>query len=136
MPGYGASKATHRLFVTDYNGSDDWVDIKEARTSAATLRYRSAGMNIQGADVDGRPIVSAELNQAAMRNVLFQSSIVTWTLKADDADSAPMPLSPTTFDNLDADFADWLDRRITAYYATRRLTEDALGELNAPSTAP
>ncbi len=136
MPGYGASKAVHRIPLAEYNASDDWVDIKQARTSAATLRYRSAGMNIQGADVDGRPIVSAELNQAAMRNVLFQSSIVAWSLREHEADAQAMPLSPTTFDNLDADVADWLDRQITAYYATRRLTEDALGELSAPSTAP
>lgn len=137
MPGYAASRATHRISLKPFNDSDDWVDIYAGRTSGADTRVQSAVMELAGTDATGRPIISARVHLDDMRSQLFVESIVAWSLKADDADDGPMPLNRTVFDTVLGDrVAAWLDGEISRYYANRRLSEEQQGNSSGNSSAP
>ncbi len=136
MPGYGASSRPHRISLAGYDGSDNWVDIREGRSSAAAARVNAAAVRMTGVSADGTPSIGAELNLAAMRLQLFRESILAWSLTRDEADTEPMPLNDTSFEQLDGDVATWLDGEITAYYARRRRTPEQLGNSAGPSKGP
>ena len=121
MPGYGAGKAKHRIELKEYNGSADWVDIKEGRSSAAATRVQFAGMQIVGVTASGDPILDVRADPLLkMRTALFVESIVAWSLRYDESDAETMPLDAETFTEvLDGDVADWLDKTITTYYKAR-----------------
>ena len=83
MPGYGASSRPHRISLAGYDGSDNWVDIREGRSSAAAARVNAAAVRMTGVSADGTPSIGAELNLAAMRLQLFRESILAWSLTRD-----------------------------------------------------
>jgi len=136
MPGYGVGSATHRILLADYDGSDNWVDIRAGRSSGAASRVQFAGMRITGVTATGTPILDVREDPLVlMRRQLFVESIVGWSLRADEADEAPMPLTPDVFvEVLDGDVGEWLDGQITSYYARRRLGDDAQGESTGSSS--
>lgn len=136
--GYRASKAAHRIYLAEFDGSDNWVDVREGRSSAAAERYRTAGMHVTGIDINSGTVYIGQggLDLAARRNILFQQAILAWSLKAEDGDDEVMPLRAETYDQLPDQFAEWLEQRILAYYAARRLTEEQVGNSNGSSTEP
>ena len=130
MPGYGShpGAAPHRIDLAPFDGSDNWVDIRPSRTSGAATRVQSALLEIGGVAADGTAQLTTRANLTEARLVLFEGSILAWSLKADDADAEPMPLTRTVFaDVLDGDVGNFLDGEITRYYARRRLSPEAAG---------
>lgn len=125
--GYGASRARHRISLKEFDGSDNWVDIYAQRTSGAAARLASVSFVITGVNGDGTPVIrAAEDFLAQMRSQLFRDSIVEWSLKADDDDPSPMPLTVATFELLLGEqVGNWLDQTITAYYRDQALSEAA-----------
>ncbi len=125
MPSYGVKKARHRIEFKEFDGSDNWCDILAGRSSGAATRVQFAGVKIVGLSPSGEPQFAVRENPLMdMRAALFEESILEWTLKADEADSAPMSLTRDTFlEVLDGAVGDWLDAQITTYYQNRKLSE-------------
>lgn len=138
--GYGSkAEVTHRIRLADYDGSDEWVDIKARRSIADKEAESFAGVKLSGGKVSLTGDMTADVSDfdfAAVRVVRFQRSIVAWSLKADDADPAPMPLTEDTFRNvLDAELTEWLSDAILRYYEARTLGKASASRLNGSSTA-
>lgn len=126
----------HRLTLREFDGTDDWVEIRAGRSSRAAARINSAGVEIGGLTADGRPLLSAKFDLNEMRSVLFEESIVAWSFRGDDGASGPLPVERYTFEALDGPLGAWLDAEITRYYSQRRLPDDAAKNSNGNSLAP
>jgi hypothetical protein len=135
MGGYRASTATHRIELTEFDGSDNWVDIKAARSSGDATRLLQSAAHITGIDGMNRPLFDT-IDLGKLHSGLFQSSIVAWSLKGDDGDAEPMALTPANFDGLDELVGNWLAHQIQTYYQNRRFSEEQLKNSNGSSTAP
>lgn len=135
--GYGVRQGTHRIDLTGYDGSANWVDIKAGRSYGDRLTQTNAGLQVQLGDRRRGTPSAASFDMAASRLVLFEQSIVAWSLRADEGDAEPMPLTRTTFaDRLGEEIGEWLANEIQAYYDARLLTEDAAKNSNGPLTGP
>jgi hypothetical protein len=143
--GYGSSRDNkYRIYLRDFDGSDNWVDIKERRSENDKNAVQMAGVKIgQGNAMFTMPgtgvTLPADLSGfdfLAARIVRFERMIIAWSLKANDDDAEPMPLTEDTFRNrLDADVAEWLTDQIETYYQNRRPSKETFLNLNGASTA-
>lgn len=138
MPGYAASRETHRIYLRELNGSEDYVDIKAGLSAGARTRTQFAAFRIVGLKADNTPMVDLTAQPFVdMRRALFVEAIVSWSLKANEGDAEPMELSPETYiEVLDGAVGDWLDTQITAYYNQRQITPDTAKNSNGNSSAP
>ncbi|SRR5579885_398876 len=136
MPSYTTSARRHRISLKEFDGSDNWVDIREGRSSRAAARINSAGIELTGLSLDGRPNISTKFDLNEMRVALFEESIVAWSLTGEEAATGALPLDRHTFEQLDSDVAAYLDAEITRYYAGRRFSEQAIKNSNGNSSTP
>lgn len=132
--GYRAGLGTHRIYLKDFDGSENWVDIRASRTYGQRLRTASAAVRVQMPTQPGEQS-RAEVDLYGLRIGLLEQSIVAWSLKADDADPEPMPLTRESFASLDEALGEWLAEQIESYYDSR-LEAVRNPNLGGPSRGP
>jgi hypothetical protein len=127
--GYGVNGSTHRIELKEFDGSDNWVDIKSEMSNATRTRIKEAAVTLAGVNGDLSLVFNATVNLTETRIRLFEGTIVDWSLKASDDDPMPMPRNRTTYtDVLTGDVADFLDGAISAYYEARKLKPEAASD--------
>jgi hypothetical protein len=122
MPGYGASnEPPYRVYLKDFNGSDDWVDFKARRTPDQARALEKITRDPQSTNTDAGA-------------VMFRLFVVGWSLKAKETDSEPMPCNEATFlSELDLDVATFIIQQMMEYYNNRKMTPDLVGNSNGRS---
>lgn len=118
--------ATVRIHLRDYDGSDDWVDVRESLTFVDSVELRDIAIGGATQSQDG---VRIEVAAARLKLELLKRSIVAWSFRVDPADPAPVPVSPGAIERLDANLGDWLAERIDGLYSKN-------SETSRPSLAP
>lgn len=133
--GYGVRQGTHRIELSEFDGSGNWVDIKAGRSYGDSLRQTKAGLQVRFGKRDQEGAV--DFDMMASRLALFEQSIVAWSLRADEGDAEPMPLTRETYtERLSEDVGEWLAEQIQGYYDARLLADDDRKNSNGPSTGP
>lgn len=133
--GYGVQTGTHRIELVDFDGSDNWVDIRAARSYGAAQRQKAAGLRMKIGDKGKNSEVDFDF--AASNLVMFKESIVAWSLKRSETDADPMPLTEETFrEGLGETIGEWLAEEMQAYYSARTLSEEDRKNSNGRLTAP
>lgn len=128
MPGYGRSTARHRIYLTEFDGSNEWFEIPKVRTLDQLALLEEAGLN-------AATLAVKQVMQLA--GAICREFILAWSLMAEESDAEPMPISEHTFTQvLDDAPAVWIIKQILAYYDRSRLSEESLGESNGRLSAP
>lgn len=142
--GYGSSTVeTHRINLREFDGSDNWVEIKARRSPADVEACRVAGIKpgVPMESINGVVRVTGftveQFDFLATRAMRFRRHIVAWSLKLRDEDPEPMPLTDDVFRNvLDDDVSEWLSGEIEKYYESRKPTRDFLSTSNGVASSP
>lgn len=132
--GYVANKGVHRIELSDFDGSANWVEIHAARSYGAALRQKTAGLKANFSEKAADSTVDFDF--AASRLALFKESIVGWSLKGEETDAEALPLTDETFLALDEGVGDWLAEQIQGWYKARTVSEPDRKNSNGRLTAP
>lgn len=134
--GYGVRQGTHRIELSEFDGSGNWVDIKAGRSYGDRLRQTKAGLQFKLATKRGSE-TAVDFDMMASRIALFEQSIVAWSLRADEGDAEPMALTRETYtERLSEEVGEWLANEIQGYYDARLLADDDRKNSSGPSTGP
>lgn len=131
--GYAIKRGTHRIPLAEFDGSDNWVEIHAGRSygQRVALSAQALSLRIEGEET------KTDFDLAENRLGLLESSIVSWSLRAEDEDPEPMPICRQTFQNeLDGPVGDFIAEQITSYYEGTKLDPKAASSSNANSTEP
>lgn len=128
--GYGINRGVHRISLEPFDGSGNWVDIRATRSYGAMRRLQGSGLRYK-VGAGNTQEIDYDFEGAAI--ALMATSIVAWSLKADEGDAEPMPVNEETFrERLDASVGEWLAGEIDAYYKPKDVSPGDLKNLNAP----
>lgn len=129
--GYRATTTElYRIPLAPLDGTDNWVDVKARRSYGDRLKANQA---VIGSVSNG---VMTGINMIEMRMVMFETCIVAWSLKAEDSDTAPMPLTRDVFMDLPDDVGEYLADRMSEHYSRTEMSDDDLKNSSGPSTGP
>jgi hypothetical protein len=108
---------TVRISLREFDGSDDWVDVR------ATLSYRDhlelRSMAVSGA-VQTAEGMHLQIDTGRAQLELLCRAIVAWSLRASEHDPAPLPVTRELIERLDQSLGDWLAQRIDQLYQSAR----------------
>lgn len=108
---FSSGRGTHRILLAEYDGSDDWVDIRESLPWRDALALRSMG--VTGMRQTGPGQVEYVLDAPRVRLELMARAIIAWSFT--DGQN-PVPVNRQTIEMLDSRLGDWLAEKIDAYY--------------------
>lgn len=127
---YGMPKSPYRISLKGFDGTDNWVDIKPRRTGE-DMEYMLAAAGVPAAAIS-RDMAA----QMRMYRMVLERCIVGWSLKADDADEAPMPHDrDTVWKVLPFELLQYLGDEATKFYDAQVPTPEQLGNSRGASTA-
>lgn len=129
--GYRATKTElYRIPLAPLDGTDNWVDVKARRSYGDRLKANQA---VIGSVNNGE---ATSLNVVEGRMVMFETCIVAWSLKAEDSDTSPMPLTRDVFMDLPEAVGVYLAERMSEHYSRTEMSDDDLKNSSGPSTGP
>ena len=102
--------ARHRITLTEFDGSDEWVEVRE------DLSYTQQLAILRAAGGPGVATGTVEANLQASYLELLRQSVTAWSFT--DADGSPVPVGDAAFGQL-GPVAKWLVDTIDAYYMSR-----------------
>jgi hypothetical protein len=105
---------TVRISLAEFDGSEDWVDVRGALSWRDMLELRA--LAIGGATQGGDGGVELRVDPWRAQLELLARAIVGWSFRAADGDPAPIPVSRSAIEQLDPALGDWLAQRIDALY--------------------
>lgn len=112
---FARTNDTVRISLREFDGSEDWVDIRAALPYRDWLALR--GMAVSGATQGAGGEVRLDIDTGRAQLELLCRAIVGWSFKAADGDPAPVPVSRQLIEQLDPALGDWLAQRIDAHYS-------------------
>jgi hypothetical protein len=108
---------TVRISLREFDGSDDWVDVRAALSYRDHLELRS--MAVSGA-VQTAEGMHLQIDTGRAQLELLCRAIVGWSLRASEHDPAPLPVTRELIERLDQSLGDWLAQRIDQLYQGSR----------------
>ena len=108
---------TVRISLREFDGSDDWVDVRAALSYRDHIELRA--MAVSGA-VQTAEGMHLQIDTGRAQLELLCRAIVGWSLRASEHDPAPLPVTRELIERLDPALGDWLAQRIDRLYEASR----------------
>jgi len=105
---------TVRIYLTEFDGSEDWVDVRAALSWRDSLELRALAIAGATQSQDG---VQLQIDPWRAQLELLSRAIVNWSLKYAPDDPAPIPVTRSAIEQLNPQLGDWLAQKIDAMYA-------------------
>lgn len=112
---FARTDETVRIELREFDGSDDWVEVRAALSWGDMLAVRKASMP-RATAAPGTPEMEVQIDVGARSLELLSRAIVRWSFRAAEGDPAPLPVSRDLITKLDARLADWLADRVDSLY--------------------
>lgn len=123
--------ARHRLSLTEYDGSDNWVEIPERLPRHARLALGGAILDFEvGPNGTARMQSQADILSARFEETLIRT-VLAWSFTDDQG--APVAITREAVRLLEDSLGEWLYDAINAYYAQKRQERQA-GQSDADFT--
>ena len=108
---------TVRISLREFDGSDDWVEVRAALSYRDSIELRAMAVSGAIQTPDG---VQLQIDTGRAQLELLCRAIVGWSLRASERDPAPLPVTRELIERLDPALGDWLAQRIDALYQDAR----------------
>lgn len=119
---------TVRISLRDFDGSDDWVEVRAALSYRDSIELRAMAVSGAIQTPDG---VQLQIDTGRAQLELLCRAIVGWSLRASEHDPAPLPVTRELIERLDPALGDWLAEQIDRLYQAGR-PNSQVGSLRAP----
>lgn len=108
-----------RVDLREFDGSDDWVELRAALSWGDMLAVRRASMPRATAHTGGASAgeMDVQIDVGARQLELLARALVRWSFRASPEDPQPLPVSRDLITRLDARLADWLAERADQLYS-------------------
>lgn len=108
---------TVRISLREFDGSDDWVEVRAALSYRDHIELRAMAVSGAIQTPDG---VQLQIDTGRVQLELLCRAIVGWSFRAAEGDPAPLPVTRELIERLDPALGDWLAERIDRLYRDGR----------------
>ena len=117
MRRFARADETVRISLREFDGSDDWVEVRAALSYRDSIELRAMAVSGAIQTPDG---VQLQIDTGRAQLELLCRAIVGWSLRASEHDPAPLPVTRELIERLDPALGDWLAQRIDQLYQAAR----------------